>query len=89
MRLVSKGLAGEIADSRIVSAFGDVVIDALFFILPSQLARNLGGEVVRQGEEDFRAEGLQQGAPCFARQGGLERTDALRRYQWDTLSLSG
>lgn len=66
--LVSQRFAGQIADSRIVAAFRDVVIDAPLFFLAAEFTRNLCGEVVRQGQEDFRAEGLQQSSPGFSGQ---------------------
>jgi hypothetical protein len=59
VRLASERLAREIADSRIVAALRDVIVDAPFFILPAQFARDLRREAVRRGEKDFRAEGSQ------------------------------
>jgi hypothetical protein len=47
------------------------------------------GEVVRGRRKYLGPKGLQLGAPGIARQGGLERADALRRDDWNALGPAG
>jgi len=85
--LVGEGLAGEIADARILSAFRNVVIDAPFLVLTAKIARNFCGEVIRQREKDFGPEGLQQSTPGFAGQGCFQGADALGCQKRNALGL--
>ena len=56
-------------------------------VLPTEITRDPRAEVITEGEEYFRAKGLQQGPPALARQCRLERTQALRGDNRDALAL--
>ena len=89
IRFMRHGLAGQQADLGIVPALGQVVAGLQSVFATAKLARRPGGEVIGKRQKDFRAKGLQQGAPRFPRQRGLERTDALRGDDRDALGLTG
>ncbi len=62
------GLAGEQADTRIVSAFGKVVANLELVFASAEFARNAGREVVRESQEYLRAERLNQRSPGLSGQ---------------------
>ena len=66
--LVRHGFARPQAHPGVVAALGDVVVHLPLVFLAAELAGDLGGEFVGQGQEDLGPEGLQQGSPGFARQ---------------------
>src|SRR5271166_1298235 len=72
----------------VMSALGEVVADLEPVLPPAEIARGASGKVIRERQKYLCPEGLQEGAPGFTRQRGLERADALRRDDRNALGLS-
>src|SRR6202051_922169 len=87
--LVRERFSCEQAYTGVVPTLGEVVTDLELVCASAQLARCPGGEIVRECEEYLRAESLQECAPRFTWQSGLERTDALGSDNWNALRLAG
>src|SRR5260370_9349445 len=86
-RLVCRSPPGEHAHAGILPVFREAVIELELLFLAAELRGALGAEVVRERQEDLRAEGLQKRSPRFAGQGGPERTHALGRHNRDAEGL--
>jgi len=87
--LVRERFSCEQADSGVVPTLREVVANLQLIFASAQLARCPGGEIIRECEEYLRAESLQECAPRFTGQSGLERTDALGSDNWNALRLAG
>ena len=82
-------IPGEQTDAGIMAAFRQVVADFEPVFAPAQVTRSPGRKVVGKSEKDFGPEGLEQCPPAVSRQGGSERTDALRGDDRNALRLPG
>src|SRR5258707_48529 len=60
---VGLGLARQETDVRIVAGFGKVIANLELVFLATKLAGNLRGKVIRKGQKNLRAKGLQKRAP--------------------------
>src|SRR3954471_23128377 len=76
------------ADSRVLPRFGDAVarLEALGFA--TEIRGDERTKVVRERQEDFCAQALEQRAPGFTRQHASERADALRGDDRNALGLA-
>ena len=81
--------AGEKADLRVVPTLRQVVAGLQSVFASTKLAGGSRGEVIGERQKDLGSKCLQQGAPGFSRQGGLEGTDALRRDDRNAFRLPG
>ena len=63
LALLDLSLSRQETDMGIVSGLGQVVANFELIFLPAKLAGNLCGKVIRKGQEDLCAEGLQKRAP--------------------------
>src|SRR5208283_5316740 len=72
-----------------VAALGKVVAGLEPVLASTERTRGLRGEVVRQRQEHLGSEGLEQGAPALAGQGGFEGADALGGDDRDASGLTG
>jgi len=59
-------IAGEERNACMMTAFRDVVIPLPLVFLSAELAGDSGGEIVREGQEDLGARGLQERPPGLA-----------------------
>src|SRR5579872_6954984 len=82
-------LSCEQAYMGVVPTLGEVVTDLELVFASAQLTGGSGREIIREGEEYLRAESLQECAPSFAGQSGLERTNTLSGDNWNALRLAG
>src|SRR6202166_2906821 len=87
--LVRERFSCEQTYASVVPTFREVVTDLQLVFAPAQLARGSGREIIREREEYLRAESLQECAPRFTGESGLERTDALGSDNWNALRLAG
>src|SRR6202040_3234419 len=89
VRTMGNGLASQKADAGVVPALGKVVACFKLVLPAAEFAGCLGGEVVRERQEDLRTKGLKQGPPSLPRKGRFQRTDALRGDNRDAFGLPG
>src|SRR5208282_5262936 len=89
VRLVRQRFSREQAYTGVVPTLGEVVTDLELVFASAQLAGGSGREIIGECEEYLRAESLQECAPSFAGESGLERTDALSSDNWNALRLAG
>src|SRR6202162_1493977 len=89
VRLVGQRLSCEQAYTGVVPTLGEVVTDLKLVFASAQLAGGSGREIIRECEEYLRAKSLQECAPSFTGESGLERTYALGSDNRDALRLAG
>src|SRR6267154_1707987 len=86
---VGERFSGEQTHLGVMAAFRKVVA-CLQSVFPStEIAGGTRGEVIGKTQKYLGTESLQESPPGFTRQRGLERTDALRRDDWNALWLAG
>src|SRR2546421_321952 len=86
---VGNGLAGEHAHAGVLTGFRDGVVGFELLFLAAEVARGAGAEVVRECQEYFRPEALDQSAPRFSGQSRAQRADALSSDNRDAFGLAG
>src|ERR1700686_675607 len=89
VRLVRQRISCEQAYTGVVPTLREVVTDLKLVFASAQLAGGSGREIIRECEEYLRAKSLQECAPSFTGESGLERTYALGSDNRDALRLAG
>src|SRR6267142_2625167 len=89
VRLVRQCLSCQQAYTGVVPTLGEVVTDLELVFASAQLTGGSGREIIRECEKYLRAESLQECAPSFTGESGLERADALSGDNWNALRLAG